>query len=52
MYYIVYLSMRNYSWEETLIDILERRLMGMLERMGVSGSGIETVDEWHFLTLL
>ena len=35
-----------------LMAILERRLMGMLERMGVSSSGIEIVEEWYFLTLL
>ena len=40
--------MKNYSWGEILMAILERRLMGMLERMGVSGLGKETVEEWHF----
>jgi len=33
---------------EILMAILERRLMGTLERMGVSGLGKETVEEWHF----
>jgi len=44
--------MRNFSWDEISMDILERRRMDMLERMGVLGSGIEIVEEWHFLTLL
>jgi len=39
---------KKYSWGQILMDILERRLMGMLERMGISSSGKETVEEWHF----
>jgi len=44
----VYLDMRNSSWGEILMAILERRLMGMLERMEVSGLVKETMEEWHF----
>ena len=47
-FYKAYLGMRNFSWEETLMDILVRRPMGILERTGVSGLELEIVEEWHF----
>jgi len=47
-YYGVYLSMRNSSWGEISMDILERRPMGMLEHMEVLGLGRRTVEDWHF----
>ena len=44
--------MRNSSRGEILMAILEIRLMGMLGHMEISGLEKETVEGWHFWTLL
>ena len=48
----VYPDIRNSSWGEILMVILEKRPMGMIGHMEVLCLGKETVEGWRFWTLL